>query len=277
MGKRLILDSPEPSAETLVQCLDSGRFRFELGGSSVGPSLQATRTQPKKNGESNPNKVISKLMVNRLKPFMDILITLFQNAFMRGRNISNNILIVHEIFDYLGKKKGRKHCFGALKVDMSKAYDRVDWKWLKVILTTMNFNASWVNWIMECVTTVGYTLLINGNLSHSFTPKKRLRQGDPLSPYLFLMCANILSLALMQEKNQKKIRGVKLGRSGIPLTHLFFTYDALLFFKHDVVSLSNIQHILNWYCSVSRQSINLSKSDHYCSPNMAKEVKMDLA
>ena len=108
-------------------------------------------------------------------------------------------------------------------------------------------------------------------------PKKRLRQGDPLSPYLFLMCVHILSLALMQEKNQKKIRGVKLGRSGIPLTHLFFTYDALLFFKHDVVSLSNIQYILNWYCSVSRQSINLSKSDHYCSPNMAKEVKMDLA
>ena len=172
MGKRLILDSPEPSAEILVQCLDSGHFRFELGGSSVGPSLQATRTQPKKNGESNPNKVISKLMVNRLKPFMDILIILFQNAFMRGRNISNNILIVHEIFDYLGKKKGRKHCFGALKVDMSKAYDRVDWKWLKVILTTMNFNASWVNWIMECVTTVRYTLLINGNLSHSFTPQE---------------------------------------------------------------------------------------------------------
>ena len=186
-------------------------------------------------------------------------------------------MIAHEIFDYLGKKKGRKHCIGALKVDMSKAYDRVDWKFLKATLTAMNFNASWVNWIMECVTTVRYTLLINGNLSHSFTPKKGLRQGDPLSLYLFLMCANILSLSVMQAENQKKIRGIKLGRNGIPLTHLFFADDALLFFKHDAVSLSNIHHILNWYCSISRQNINLSKSDLYCSPNMAKEVKMDLA
>ena len=73
----LIPDSPEPSAETLKQHVDRGCFRFELGGSSVGPSLPGTRAQPKKNGESNLDKVISKFMVNRLKPFMNILITPF--------------------------------------------------------------------------------------------------------------------------------------------------------------------------------------------------------
>lgn len=99
---------------------------------------------------------------------MDCLITPFQNAFIQGRNISDNILIAHEIFDYLGKKKGRKNCFGALKIDMSKAYDRIDWNFLKAVLGAMNFNDRWVQWIMECVTSVHYTLLINGNLSQSF-------------------------------------------------------------------------------------------------------------
>ena len=69
-----------------------------------------------------------------------------------------------------------------MKIDMSKAYARVDWSFLRVILLTMNFSPIWVNWIMESVTTVTYTLLINGSPSQSFKPKKGLRQGDPLSP-----------------------------------------------------------------------------------------------
>nr|POE66601.1 line-1 retrotransposable element orf2 protein [Quercus suber] len=135
----LILDSPDPSAETLVQRVDRGRFRFEFGGSSVGHRLLATQAQPNKDG------------------------------------------------------------------------------------------------------------------------------------------VNILSLARMQTENQKRIKGIKLGKDGTPLTHLFFANDALLFFKHDAQSLPNLQHILNWYCSLSGQSINLSKSDLYYSPNMAEEVKLDLA
>ena len=94
---------------------------------------------------------------------------------------------------------------------MPKAYDRVDWNFLKAVLIAMNFNDRWVNWIMVCVTSVRYTLLINGNISQSFTPRKGLRQGEPLSPYLFLFCANILSLALMKVENQQRIKGVKIG------------------------------------------------------------------
>lgn len=79
-------------------------------------------------------------MVNRLKPFMDALITPFQNAFINGRSITDNIIIAHEVFEFLKKKKGRKTSFGALKIDMSKAYDRVDWSFLKVVLMCMNFS-----------------------------------------------------------------------------------------------------------------------------------------
>ena len=97
-------------------------------------------------------KVISKLLVNRLKPFMDSFITPYQNAFFQGRNITDNILVAHVILDILRKKKGRKNCFSVLKIDMSKAYDRLNWNFLKVVLIAMKFDAKWIKWIMECVT-----------------------------------------------------------------------------------------------------------------------------
>ena len=85
-------------------------------------------------------KVISKILVNRLKTLMDQLVTPYQNALIKGRNISDNILIAHEIFGILSKKKGRKYGYGVLKIDMSKAYDRIDWKFLKAVLVAMNFS-----------------------------------------------------------------------------------------------------------------------------------------
>ena len=97
----------------------------------------------------------------------------------------------------------------------------------------MNFSPIWVNWIMESVTTVTYTLLINGSPSQSFKPEKGLRQGDPLSPYLFLFCANVLSIELMKAERNKEIKGVKLGRQGQTFMHLLFADDSLLFFQKD--------------------------------------------
>ena len=120
-------------------------------------------------------KIISKLLVNHLKPFMDSLITPFQNAFIKGRNIFDNILLAHGIFYFLRKRKRRKKFYGALKINMTKAYDRVDWKFLKAVLISMNFSQNWVKWILQSVTTVQYTLLVNGSLSQTFKPKKGLR------------------------------------------------------------------------------------------------------
>ena len=68
------------------------------------------------------------------------------------------------------KKKGRRDKFGVLKIDMSKAYDRVSWNFLKAVLTVMNFDSKWINWIMECISSVEYTLLINGSMTRSFKP-----------------------------------------------------------------------------------------------------------
>ena len=114
-----------------------------------------------------------------------------------------------------------------------KAYDKVNLNFLKAILIVMNFDTKWIKWFMECVSLVQYTLLINGNLTNSFKPFQGLRQGDPLSTYVFLMCANILSISLSQAKNLKKIKEIKVGRNGLYFSHLLFVDDSLLFFRKD--------------------------------------------
>ena len=91
---------------------------------------------------------------------MDSIITPYQNDLIKDRNISNNILLGHEIIDVLRKKNERKFSFWVLKINMSKAYDKVSWNFLKVVLTVMNFDTKWIKWIVECMSSVQYTLLI---------------------------------------------------------------------------------------------------------------------
>ena len=130
---------------------------------------------------------------------------------------------------------------------------------------------------MECVTSVQFTLLINGHMSKSFTPAQGLRQGDPLSPYLFLLCANVLSISLKQAETSNTLKGVKVGRNGVSFTHLLFSDDSLLFFKKDKQSLDTLLKILDWYCKISGQCINPLKSELFCSPNMPMEDQEALA
>ena len=130
---------------------------------------------------------------------------------------------------------------------------------------------------MEFVSTIQYTLLVNGSTTMSFKLAKGLRQGDPLSPYLFLLCANVLSLSLQKAEQEKLINGVRVGRNGCSFTHLLYADDSLFFFKNDNKSLVNLRGILDWYCNLSGQYINYEKSDLFCSPNMSNEEQVCLA
>lgn len=109
----------------------------------------------------------------------------------------------------------------ALKLDMSKAYDRVEWDYLACVLITMGFPATWIDRVMICVTTVSYSFLVNGTVSDVIVPNRGLRQGDPLSPYLFLLCVVGLGALIKQAHQDNIIHGISIVRKAPLISHLF--------------------------------------------------------
>lgn len=170
-------------------------------------------------------KIIAKALTNRLKCALHDLIFEFQGAFVPGRLISDNIIVGYECIEHIMKKRqGRKGCV-ALKIDMSKAYDRVEWIFWSVLWSR------WVGMIMNCVSSFTFYVLINGVAKGVIQPQRGLRQRDPLSPYLFLLCAESLSSLLSNALNKNLITWCKVARSSPSLSHLFFVDDSLLFCK----------------------------------------------
>ncbi|XP_056695472.1 secreted RxLR effector protein 78-like [Spinacia oleracea] len=165
----------------------------------------------------------------RLKNVLPDIITENQSAFVPGRLITDNALIAMVIFHTMKKRSKAQRGVIAMKLDMSKAYDRVEWGFLRKILLTMGFDGRWVNLIMECVSTVSYSFVINGGVSGSVSPSRGLRQGDPLSPYLFILVADAFSRMFQHKVHERKLHRAKASRNGLEISHLLFADDSLLF------------------------------------------------
>lgn len=156
-------------------------------------------------------KVISKILAERMKGFLPGIISENQSAFVRGRQIQDNITISHEIFHSLKAKKGRARKMLAAKLDMNKAYDRLEWAFIKDMLHAFGFNYHWVDLIMECITTVTYKAMLNGTAGPTITPERGLRQGDPISPYLFIIAAEGLTALVKEAIDSGRLSGMRLS------------------------------------------------------------------
>lgn len=149
----------------------------------------------------------------------------------------------------------------AIKLDMSKAYDRVKWSFIEKVLLTYGFQASWVSKVMVLVTIVSYNYKVNGFTNSTIKPQRSLRQGDPLSPFLFILVVDVLSLMINDAVDKGELQGFKLAREAPTLTHLMFADDALLFTKASPREVYKMLSTLNVHSNSLGQRNNVAKSD----------------
>lgn len=155
-------------------------------------------------------------------------------------------------------KRGKKG-YASLKLDMSKAYDRVKWSYLVAVLKAFGFEDRWIGLLMNYVTSVSYSFKVNGHMVGKVTPSRELRQGDPLSPYLFMIYSQGLSNIINHASMQGVIQGITIAR-GNPMITQFFADDSLIFFKTTQKVCDAIKNCLSLYDRVSCQLINYDKS-----------------
>ena len=205
-------------------------------------------------------KIISKVLIKRLKQCLGLVISDSQAAFVPGRSISDNVLVAHELLHSLKSRRNCQSAYMAIKTDISKAYDRVEWNFLEKVMLQLGFNARWVQWIMECVKLVSFEVLINGSPYGSTHPTRGLRQGDPLSPYLSLFCAEALSHMLRKAERDRFIHGMRLADGCPSISHLLFADDSLFFCRSTTSNCENLALIFKRYEEASGQKINYIKS-----------------
>ena len=149
-----------------------------------------------------------------------------QSAFVQDRQILDGILIANEVVDEARKAKKELLLF---KVDFEKAYDSVDWGYLDVVMHKMAFPVLWRKWMKECITTATASVLVNGSPTCEFPLKRGLRQGDPLSPFLFLLAAEGLNVLMKSVVDNNLYTGYEVGNpNSVVVSHLQFADDTLL-------------------------------------------------
>ncbi|KAJ0727756.1 putative RNA-directed DNA polymerase [Helianthus annuus] len=206
------------------------------------------------------NKVISKVLVNRLKGIMGKIISEEQSAFLAGRNIMDGPLILNEIVSWLKVKKKVGMIF---KVDINKAYDSLSWKFLDSIMEQMNFPARWRKWISTTLNTARASVLVNGSPTMEFECTRGLRQGDPLSPFLFVIAMEALTGVMKQATMVNLFKGIKCTNDGPVISHFLYADDVIFLGEWSTENASNLRRILRCFYLASGLKVNLAKSSVY--------------
>jgi hypothetical protein len=174
-------------------------------------------------------KIIAKVLANRLRRVMEKIISNPQNAFVIGRQILDSILIANECLDSrIKSSEPRLLC----KLDIEKAYDHVNWDFLLYMLRRCGFGERWCSWIAHCISSVHFSVLVNGTPSDFFSSSRGLRQGDRLSPLLFVIVMEALSQLFSITVQRGFLFGFSVGSGNngvINISHMLFADDTLVF------------------------------------------------
>jgi hypothetical protein len=217
-------------------------------------------------------KIVSKIIVERLKVCLPSIISPYQTGFVPGRNIHENIIVAKEMAHTMHRMKGKKGAF-AIKVDLAKAYDKISWEFIWRILVEIKLPNDLINIIMHSVSSVMTNVKWNGTRDEYFRPQRGIRQGDPISPYLFVLCMDKLSHLIMHAVNVGDWRGIKAGRNGPMVSHLMFADDLLLFGEASEKQMKCVMDILNRFCSLSGQEVSHEKTSILFSKNVNRGLK----
>jgi hypothetical protein len=240
----------------------------------VLPALNATFLTliPKEERVTNPKhfrpialcnviyKIITKVIATRLKPILPFIISKEQSGYVEGRQIMDSIILAHEIIHSL---KSSRTPGMLIKLDLSKAFDRVSWQYIQAILTSFGFDHVWVSWILNLISSTFFSILVNGVPSAPFSPSRGIRQGDPLSPFLFVLLAEGLGRGIKAAIHEGSLKGLPLHNVHPAPSHSQFVDDTLLLNSPSVQEATRLNSILSDFSEASGMMLNLDKSKLY--------------
>nr|GEZ09611.1 RNA-directed DNA polymerase, eukaryota, reverse transcriptase zinc-binding domain protein [Tanacetum cinerariifolium] len=205
-------------------------------------------------------KIVGRILANRLAKVINNVTSHEKSYFISGRQILQGPLMLSEIMSWYKKKKQKLMLF---KVDFEKAFDTISWKYLDHMLTNVGFGNKWRRWIQMCLHSARASVWVNGSPSCEFSIKRFLGQGDPLSPFFFIIVMGGLHLALKDAVSTGLIRDIKMGDTGLNISHLFFADNVVILSYWNKGDMNNIIRILHAFYLASGLRINISKS-HVC-------------
>ena len=206
-------------------------------------------------------KILAKVLANRLSVVLATVISPSQNAFIQGRQITDWVLVANECLDSK-LKDGQPGVI--CKLDVEKAYDHVNWGFLLYLLERCGFSLKWRRWIHYCISTVRFSVLINGSPEGFFGSSRGLRQGDSLSPLLFVVVMEALSKMMNKAVEGGLLSSFQVGsrdHAMVHVSHLLFADDTLIFSDANPAHIFNLWLLFTWFEAISGLKINFNKSE----------------